>query len=136
MDDAAVAACFTRRYLGVRERRIAIHIDARPSPESPVVRWSARVLVAAFALWVAFVCVTVLSGRVFPSDLDSTHSRVIGLAFYGALIVCPTALVGWKAIQLSIGRGRTTTSTWTLSWLVFFPLTVAVPVLTAIRELA
>jgi hypothetical protein len=106
-----------------------------PSPESPVVRWSARLLVAAFALWIVFVSVTVLSGWVFPSDLDSTHSRVIGLGFYCAVVVCPTAFVGWKAIQLSIGRGRATTSTWTLSWLVFFALSFALPLLAAIREL-
>jgi hypothetical protein len=106
-----------------------------PSPDSLVVRWSARVLVAAFALWIVFVSVTVLSGWLFPSDLDSTHSRVIGLGFYFALIVCPTALVGWKAIQLSIGCGRATTSTWTLTWLVFFALTFALPLLAVVREL-
>jgi hypothetical protein len=131
-----VAEGFSPGYLGGVTAGSLPASTRGPSPESPVVRWSARALVGAFALWVAFVCVTVLSGWVFPSDLDSTRSRVIGLGFYCAVVVCPTALVGWKAIQLSIGRGRATTSTWTLSWLVFFAISFALPVLTAIRELA
>ncbi len=79
-------------------------------------------LVVLFALWAAAGSFMILSGRVVPADLDSWAGRIIILLSVWAIAVCPVALVGWKAIQLSIGRGRATRSLWTLSWLAFFGL--------------
>ncbi len=89
--------------------------------EVPVVRLVARILVGLYAIWFAVALVAAADGWYLPIDIDSGEARLIMMVFVLATFAI-IAAVGWKAIQLAIGRGVATTSVWTLSWLVFFAL--------------